>query len=259
LEPWYDNIGRAIRNSAVLNADETGWRINGKTIWPWCFASKILCLHVIDRSRGSPVAKKVFGEIFRGILICDFWGAYNKLVALGWQRCFCHLFTELANTDKRNESDKWTAFRKKLTRLPRDAVRLSERKDQMPDGEFESKKSRLHKRLGLLIATENEDKDVGRLIKRLNRHRNELSTFLDHEGVSPYNNHGERQMRRPATNRKISHRNRTDAGAKTQAILMTLFKSADLQKRNPYESVLEMTKAAIDPTTSVENRIFIRD
>lgn len=259
LEPWYDGIGRAIQNSAVLNADETGWRVNGKTHWLWCFASKILCFYVIDRSRGSPVVKKVFGEIFRGILICDFWGAYNKLVALGKQRCFYHLFTELANTDKRNESVDWAAFRKKLARLLKDAVRLSERKDRISQKEYESKKSRLHKRLGLLIQTESEDKDVRRLIKRLNRHRNELFTFLDHEGVSPYNNNGEQQMRKPAINRKISHQNRTDSGAKTQAILMTLFKSADLQKRNPYESVLEMAKAAIDPTTSVENRIFIRD
>lgn len=79
LDPRYDSIGMAIRNSAVLNADETGWRVNGKTHRLWCFASKILCFYVIDRSRGSPVVKKVFGEIFRGILICDFWGAYNKI------------------------------------------------------------------------------------------------------------------------------------------------------------------------------------
>ena len=257
LEPWYDSIGGAIRNSAVLNADETGWRVNGKTHWLWCFASKILCFYVIDKSRGSPVVKMVFGEIFRGILICDFWGAYNKLAALGKQRCFYHLFTELANTDKRNESAEWAAFRKKLARLPKDAVRLSERKDRIPTEEYESKKSRLHTRLGFLTETESEDKDVRRLIKRLNRHRNELFTFLDHEGVSPYNNHGEQQMRKPAINRKISQQNRTDAGAKTQAILMTLFKSADLQKLNPHETVLEMAKKTIDPSTSVENRMMI--
>jgi hypothetical protein len=33
LEPVYVNIGEKIKNSAVLNADETGWRVNGITHW----------------------------------------------------------------------------------------------------------------------------------------------------------------------------------------------------------------------------------
>jgi hypothetical protein len=32
LEPIYDDIGRRIANSAVLNADETGWRLNGMSV-----------------------------------------------------------------------------------------------------------------------------------------------------------------------------------------------------------------------------------
>lgn len=79
LESIYNDIGKKVSNAAVLNADETGWRINGITHWLWCFASRKLCYYVIDRSRSSPVLKEVFGTIFNGILICDFWGAYNKL------------------------------------------------------------------------------------------------------------------------------------------------------------------------------------
>jgi hypothetical protein len=47
------------------------------------------------------------------------------------QRCFYHLFTELAKVDKSTSSDEWKAFRKKLTRLLKDAIRLSGRKDQL--------------------------------------------------------------------------------------------------------------------------------
>jgi len=36
LRPWYDSIADEARASAVLNADETGWRVNGKTHWLWC-------------------------------------------------------------------------------------------------------------------------------------------------------------------------------------------------------------------------------
>ena len=40
LEPFYDDIGQKIAQSAVLNADETGWRLNGITHWLWCVATE---------------------------------------------------------------------------------------------------------------------------------------------------------------------------------------------------------------------------
>ena len=253
LQPIYDDIGKKIADAAVLNADETGWRINGITHWLWCFATQKLCYYVIDRSRGSPVVKKVFGTIFKGILICDFWGAYNKLCALAKQRFFYHLFTELLKVDKHNNSNAWKAFRKKLSRLLKDAIRLSNRRDQLESEVFRHRLARLYKRLEQLTITISKDKDVKRLIKRLKRHRNELFTFLEYKGVSPYNNYGEQQMRKPAINRKISHQNRSDRGAKTQAILMTLFRSAELQHLNPVEVVLAMAKRFIDQNYPLQN------
>jgi len=84
-----------------------------------------------------------------------------------------------------------------------------------------------------------------RLIKRLKRHRNELFIFLHYKGVSPYNNHAEQQMRKPVLTIKVSQQNRSQHGAKTQAVLMTLFRSAELQGDNPVETVLSLAKNAI--------------
>ena len=253
LESIYNDIGQRVATSAVLNADETGWRINGVTHWLWCFATQTFCYYVIDKSRGSPVVKKVFGTIFKGILICDFWGAYNKISALAKQRCFYHLFTELVKVDKRNSSANWKAFRKKLSRLLKDAIRLSNNIDQVKSKDYGRLKTRLYARLDQLIETSSDDKDVIRLIKRLRRHREELFTFLEYKGVSPYNNHAEQQMRKPVITRKISQQNRSDQGAKTQAIFMTLFRSAELQGRNPVETVMATAQNAIADKTVAEN------
>lgn len=246
LKPLYDDIGKQIENSAVLNADETGWRISGITHWLWCFATDRFCYFVIEKSRGSPVVKKVIGKLFAGILICDFWGAYNKICALAKQRCFYHLFTELEKVDKRNKTAAWKAFRKKLGRLLMDAVRLSVKKKDLAPAVFERRKIRLYDRLDQLIASPREDKDVNRLIKRLIRHRNELFTFLDYDGVSPYNNHAEQQMRKPVMTRKISQQNRSAQGAEAHAIFMTLFRSAELQGLNPVEAVLHLAKKMLE-------------
>ena len=248
LEPVYMEIGQKVSHSAVLHADETGWRPNGITHWLWGFSTKSLCYYLITKSRGSPVVKEVLGTIYKGILICDFWGAYNKITALAKQRCFYHLFTELVKVDRHNGSSEWKAFRKKFIRLLKDAIRLSERKGQLQPTVYDRRKGRLPDRLGAFLQIDARDKDVKRLIKRLKRHRDELFTFLDYENVSPYNNHAEQQMRKPVLTRKVSQQNRSEQGAKTQAILMSLFRSAELQEENPVETILSMSKSILADT-----------
>jgi hypothetical protein len=253
LEPLYVHIGQIIRHSAVLNADETGWRVSGITHWLWCFCTKQFCYYVIDKNRGSPVVKKVLGSIFKGILICDFWGAYNKISALAKQRCYYHLFTELEKVDQKNSSPAWKHFRKRLSRLLKDAVRLSLRKQALSPETYARKKQRLRERLGAIIATSGSDKDVQRLKKRLVKYRHELFTFLEFDNVSPYNNHAEQQMRKPVITRKISQQNRSAQGAKTHAILMSLFRSAELQSLNPVDWVLGQAQQAISTKGEYNN------
>jgi len=60
LEPFYDDIGQKIAQSAVLNADETGWRLNGITHWLWCVATEKFSYYIITKSRASPVLEAFF-------------------------------------------------------------------------------------------------------------------------------------------------------------------------------------------------------
>lgn len=78
LYPWYEQIRQEALNSAVLHGDESGWRVNGKTHWLWCFANSLLSYFMIDRSRGSPALLKFFTQEFGGTLVSDFWGAYQR-------------------------------------------------------------------------------------------------------------------------------------------------------------------------------------
>lgn len=246
LKPEYDAIQERIRHSAALHADETGWRLAGDHYWLWAFCTKEYCYYTITKCRGSPVVEQVLGTLFNGVLICDFYGAYNRIQALAKQRCYFHLFTELVKVDKTNTSKEWKAFRKKLKRLLRDALRLRDQKLILASASYESRKKRLHQRLEMLIEVGGKDKDVKRLVKRLKRHEDEMLTFLDHDDVSPYNNHGEQQIRPAVNSRKVSFQNRSEAGAEAQAILMSLFRTALLQKLNPVEYVKELGVKAIE-------------
>ena len=161
------------------------------------------------------------------------------------QRCYFHLFTELVKVDKRNAAATWKRFRKKLARLLKDAVRLDDERQQHSPLTDARRKAKLHKRLDELVASAFDDADAKRLIKRLRRHRSELLTFLDHAGVSPHNNHADQQVRTAVHTRKVCQQNRSLEGAKTHAIFLSLFRSAQLQGLNPVDYVLQLARADI--------------
>ena len=110
---------------------------------------------------------------------------------------------------------------------------------------FEQKKNNLYFRLNWLIELEYTDKDCKRLRGRLERHRQELFTFLEYENVSPYNNHAEQQMRKPVLWRRRCQQNRSERGAETQAVMMSIFRTAELRGLNPVDYVEELAKLRI--------------
>lgn len=246
LKPGYDQILDRVKASAVLHADETSWRISGLTHWLWYFGTSLWSYYVIDRHRGSEVVRRVLGSILSGILICDFWAAYSFLEALAKQRCMFHLFTELEKVDLRNHSPGWAWFRARLYRILRDAIQLAAANQKLDAGTYARRKALIHRRLDELIHWPLLDRDARRLVKRLKRHRAELFVFLDHPNtVSPYNNHAEQQMRTPVLTRRVSHGNRSATGAETQAILLSLFRSFELQHNNPIEAILRLAETAL--------------
>jgi len=241
LLAWYAEIGEQVKASGVLHADETGWRVSGRTHWLWCFTTRKATYYMIDRSRGSPALSKFFTSAFDGILVTDFWAAYNAVVCAARQACLPHLFRELDKTDDADPSAPWARFSKKLKRLLRDAMRLGKR-DGLPQERYASRRARLDRRLGALLDTESSNKNVKRLLKRLRRYRDALFTFLDHPGVPSDNNHAEREIRPAVVMRKTSLCNRSENGAHVQAILMSVYRTLNLRGLDPLETIVSALK-----------------
>jgi transposase len=248
LEPWYQRIAVQARDSACLHADETGWRVNGQTRWLWCFTNGKVCYYMIDRSRGSPALQKFFTDIFDGVLITDFWSAYDAVWADGRQMCMAHLLRELERVDEHNDSDEWQAFAKKLRRLIGDAIRLRHLPDYDPH-HYAGRVRRIDARLCALADTPYEDKDATRLAKRLGKYRDYLWTFLDEPNVPYDNNFAERQLRPAVILRKNSQSNRSEKGAATQAILMSIYRTLQLRGLNPTQTIADALKAYIKTGT----------
>jgi hypothetical protein len=240
LYEWYGQIGREAKGSSYLHGDESGWRVNGKTHWLWCFTNESLTYYLIDRCRGSPVLFKYFEEEFKGCLITDFWRAYDLIQSGSRQYCLAHLLREIHDIDARNESDLWRQFSKKLRRLLGDALRLYVRRDTLSEEEFQSKRSRIDNRLELLLfVDQSEDADVRRISDRLCRSMEGLFTFLNEPGVQPTNNQAEREIRPAVIIRKNSLGNRSEKGANCQAVLMSIYRTLKRRGLNPIDTVVD--------------------
>ncbi|HUU82527.1 MAG TPA: IS66 family transposase, partial [Phycisphaerae bacterium] len=252
LIPWYEQIGKQARDSAVLHADETGWRVAGQMHSLWCFANHQVCYYMIDRCRGSPALQKFFTEAFAGTLIHDFWAPYESIETEDRQYCLVHLLRELEKVDQDNDSPEWQAFAKKLRRLVRDGIRLRKRPEFEPQ-RYESRIRLIDRRLTALAQWRGadgepvyRDADALRLAKRLRKHWDHLFTFLDKPEVPFENNLAERQIRPAVILRKNSQSNRSEQGAATQAILMSIYRTLRLRGLDPTRTIAAALKTYLE-------------
>jgi transposase len=248
LGPWYEQIAREARSGAVLHADETGWRVDGQTHWLWCFANHRSCYYLIDKSRGSPALQKFFVQTYRGTLVSDFWAAYSNVACDDRQMCIPHLLREVIKVDDRNDAVQWKAFSRQLKRLLGDGLRLRKRGDFSKE-RYASRIGLINKRLWALADAIYRDADAARLAERIGKYRDYLFTFLDTPGVPPDNNHAERMIRPAVILRKNSLCNRSERGAATQAVLMSVYRTLKLRGRDPTKTIADALKTYLTTGT----------
>jgi transposase len=100
-------------------------------------------------------------------------------------------------------------------------------------------------RLVDLMLIESPDVDVQRLAKRLRKYWDELLTFLKRLDVPATNNHAEREIRPAVILRKVIQGNRSDKGARTQAVLMSIFRTLKRREKNPVETLIAALQDSI--------------
>ena len=239
LGPWYEAIHRHCLEAGVLHADETGWRVEGQTWWLWCFATTDATFYLIDESRGHAALDRFFVEEFDGVLVSDFWAAYDA-VSRTKQKCWPHLLRELKEVDEGSEGGgDWPAFAKRLRRVYADAIRLELAQGVRPTEECDRKLSLLHGRITELGIASWRNPHACRLAKRLAKYGEELLTFVEFEGVPPSNNHAEREVRPAVLMRKASYGNQSEPGAATRGVLMSVLRTLKKRGLDPLLTILD--------------------
>lgn len=240
LDGKYRDLIRQMRASPHVHVDETGWRIDGKNFWLWAFTDPTFTLFHVDESRGGKVPLKLLGKAFGGTVIADFYSAYNQLNGPK-QRCLTHLMREVTELMREDVAFADCPLARRLLRWCKEALRLKKRWEELDHRAYEIRASRLENELDELTRMDDSHPEAKRLIKRLVRHRAELTRFLWEEKLDGTNNAAERALRPAVVMRKITGGSRSQSGATAWAKLASLLRSADQRKLG----VLEATRKLI--------------
>ena len=249
--PLFEPLAAAIlahqNESPVRHGDETGWRIQelrqtGRSgrAWLWTSVSVDALYYHVDPSRGTAVARTLFGAAKDTVfLVCDRFVAYKclareldgKLVL-----CFCWVH-------QRRDFIECAAGQPKLTQWCRGWIeriasiyRLNEDRRvhydpalrrQSPS--FDAAQHALNAALKDLFAEaereldslEADARESGPL-RSLLRHREGLSVFLDNPGVPMDNNAAERALRSAVIGRRLSFGSDSEAGARFTAAMYSV-------------------------------------
>ena len=248
----YEGIKQSIRHSPCVNADETGWRVNGQNHWLWVFTNKDTALYLIDKSRGSKVVSNILGEKYEGVLTTDFYSSYHKLKALAKQRCLAHLLREIKEVEEKDKLAPDSTdgrFCEELKTVFKQTIDVwNEYRDGMKTlQDLVKEKGQAIARLVELLLWPIKHKDTRRLRRRIIKHNSELFTFLDNPVIEPTNNRAERQLRPMVIMRKLTFGNRSALGALNQAVTMSVIQTGVLNGIEPLDICLALS---VKPLTS---------
>jgi len=237
--PTFHAMVLAVRHAVVVYADETGWRITGKHAWLWAFVTEYVTVYVVRRSRGFDVIEEILTAEFAGALCRDGWSPYRKLLKCIHQTCIGHLLVRV-----RNMLDVAVAgaarYPLAVRRVLKAALALRDRREDMSSHGFAVARGRIETRADHLLESRLTHGPNARLQKHLAREREALFPFLHHPEVEATNWRGEQAMRPAVVNRKTSGGSRSDAGADTQGVLTSVFRTARQQGREPVALMVKL-------------------
>ena len=236
-QPVLAQVLDRIRASPVVHADETGWRQDGANGYVWTFTTPAE-RYFLRRGRNKEVVDEALGESFNGVLVSDFYAAYNHYPGPK-QRCWAHLLRDIHDLGSLYPKDqklaRWAADVHRLWELAKDFTHPKAKQRRLAQDGFEQAMlARCQPFLEDSSAVQNK------LCRRIEKHIKELFVFVAEAEAPSDNNAAERSLRHLVTSRKISGGTRSQQGTETKMTLASIFGTGRAQSLNPLQACREM-------------------
>ena len=217
----YQELRAAVPASAVVNTDDTGWRIGGSGAFLMGFFTPILAVFQIRWQHRHQEVVEVLTTCFEGLLGTDRGTSYEAVALDGieQQKCLSHLLKNLSTVEE-TKSGRALAFTRELKATLREAIKVwQEYRDGTCGLEaYREQGAKIRQRLDHQLRDRRlKDTDHQRLLDGIGRQhdRGRVLLFLEHPQIEPTNNRAERGLRGAVIARKVSHCSKNERGAQT--------------------------------------------
>ena len=201
-------------------------------------------MYQIEPGRGYAEAAKLLGEDFDGVLCVDGWAPYRGFEHAQIQTCLAHLLRRSKELREAPPTAACAAYFEKTAAVLQEALSLRNRRNagtisgrglRIAKGKLEAKMDRL------LDEPDLHDESL-RFASHLLKYREGLFLFLDRPDVDATNYRAEQAIRPAVINRKTSGGNRTPRGARAQAILMSVQRTAKQRLASAFDTFRQMLR-----------------
>jgi len=236
-------IKQAIRESAVIGADETGIRINGGGAWVHVARTDTLT-HLASHSNRGKAAFDAIGVLnqFKGTLVRDGWFSYKQYQQCRHSLCNAHLLRDLTYIGEAEPAhEQWTTRLAKLLIEIKDAVETAKSSSQTElnsrlQKDFCASYDSLIAKAEEAVRGSPEQKVAGlsasKLLNRFIKNKPEVLRFMTDLAVPFDNNGSERDLRMLKLQQKIAGCFRTNEGVTAFCRVRSYLSSAKKQGRS---------------------------
>jgi len=262
LEITINRIRETLCEASVLNADETGCRVNGSLKWIQVFCNERLALFTTNSKRGDIDANLNILTYFMGILVHDHFSSYYKYDHLDHAECNEHILRylkSLIEIFKHNWAQEMSALLKRACHEKNELLRAG--MTEMPADqilEFSERYDAIIKsgRLEYTNATQGNKKresyyaDERRLLTRLEEYKKEHLFFLNDFRAPFSNNMAERGCRVYKMKMKVSGCFRSDEGAIIYSRILSLIVTLKKQDKNIFDGIRSVYSGCVPISTA---------
>jgi transposase len=241
----YREAQQEVRQAAVKNTDETGWKEAGQKRWLWAAATATAALFVIHLRRNFDGLQALLGEAISGIVCSDRWSVYSKLPRELRQICWAHLkrdFQKLIDRGGPAEA---------IGRVGLEVVEClfadwwSFRRGDLDRPGLQARVERMARELQATLeeGCRCADAKAATFCANVLALYPALWLFASIEGVEPTNNHAERILRMGVLWRKNAFGSHSAAGCRFVERMLTVVQTLRLQDRPVLEYLVDAITA----------------
>jgi hypothetical protein len=218
-----ERMKKKLRQGSLIHADETPAVAKGQGGYVWAFTNLEEVVYAYTPTREATLLEGLI-EGFRGVLVSDFYSAYDAMKCQQ-QKCLIHLIRDV------NEDVFHNPFDEELKRLAQGLVGVLRPIIATID-RYGLKKYHLHKHKGEVAHYFHDlsgqvfsSEPARKYQKRMEKYRDKLFVFLDHDGVPWNNNNAENAIKRFTSRRKMLGASFTEKGLQDYLVFLSIYQT----------------------------------